>query len=438
VFIYQLRMTWKSLRRAPAVSALMVGAIALGIGVCTTSITIYHLMSTNPISSRNSVLFSVTLDNGDPYPSRESKHPELPPMQLTYRDATALLDSPIPDRRVAMYKSEFVLEPPAASHVKRSLVASRMTTRDFFSMFAVPIQFGGAWTEQADEDAQHAVILSKETNDRVFGGENSVGKTLRLDGRDYLITGVLKEWSPAPRFYDLNNGPLAPMEDVFVPFSAGIALEQQTRGNTSCWGENKRDSYQGLLSSDCVWIQFWAEIGSPGQVAAFQNYIDNYVREQKKLGRFERPLNNHLRKPDEWLAINEVVPNDNRVLVGLSLMFLMVCLLNMSGLLLAKFLGASSLVGLRRALGASRSMVFREHLIEVGLLGLIGGMVGVVLAEFGLVGVRHLYRDFDQLTKLDWQMVGLALCIAIVSGVITGLYPAWRVCRMQPAICLKE
>ena len=66
-------------------------------------------------------------------------------------------------------------------------------------------------------------------------------------------------------------------------------------------------------------------------------------------------MNNHLQHPDEWLRVNEAVQDDNRVLVGLSFMFLAVCLLNMIGLLLAKFLGAAPLVGLRRALArASR------------------------------------------------------------------------------------
>src|SRR4051812_26057577 len=118
MFAYQLRMAWKSLKRTPVVSALMIGAIALGIGVCTTSLTVFHLMSQNPIQHRNSVLYSVTLDNWDPQNPWDDKHPELPPHEMTYRDSMALLESPIPDRRVAMYKSGFVLEAPAERNIK--------------------------------------------------------------------------------------------------------------------------------------------------------------------------------------------------------------------------------------------------------------------------------------------------------------------------------
>jgi len=431
-------MAWKSLRRTPVVSALMIGAIALGIGVCTTSLTVFHLMSRNPIEARNDVLYAVTLDNWDPNNAWDDKHPDLPPFELTYRDATALLESPIPDRHVAMYKSGFVVEAPNDRSIKPYSVIARMTTHDFFAMFAAPFQYGSGWSAGADDSAQLNVVLSKATNDKLFGGADSVGRTLRLDGREYLVAGVLKEWTPTPRFYDLNNGALTDLEDVFVPLSIGAQLELGSRGNINCWRQETLNSYKDFLGSDCVWIQFWAELRTPEKVAAFQSFIDNYVREQKKLGRFERPLNNHLRKPDEWLRVNRVVDDDNRVLVGLSFMFLMVCLLNMIGLLLAKFLGAASLAGLRRALGASRKMVFRDHIVEVGLVGFIGGVFGLGLSALGLTGVRQLYGgNFDQLTHLDLPMVAVALGVAVFAGVIAGLYPAWRVCRVQPAVHLK-
>jgi putative ABC transport system permease protein len=114
-----------------------------------------------------------------------------------------------------------------------------------------------------------------------------------------------------------------------------------------------------------------------------------------------------------------------------------VCLLNMLGLLLAKFLGAAPIVGLRRALGASRSMIFRQHLIELGLIGLAGGLLGVALTVLGLLRVRTMYENYDGLTRLDFTMVMIALAIALVSGLLAGLYPTWRVCRTQPATYLK-
>jgi putative ABC transport system permease protein len=304
-------------------------------------------------------------------------------------------------------------------------------------MFDVPFLYGSGWDAAADADSQMVVVLSKETNEKAFGGIDSVGQTLRLDGRDFKVVGVLDDWAPQPIFYDLNNGAFNEVEEVFAPFGLGAALELPSAGNTNCWKNEALNSFQEFLGSECVWIQSWVELADRDKAQAYQSFIDNYVREQKKLGRFERPLNNHLRHPDEWLKVNRVVERDNSVLVGLSFMFLAVCLLNMIGLLLAKFLGGAPLVGLRRALGATRKAVFQQHLIEVGVIGIAGGVLGIGLAALGLLGVRQIYENYSALTHLDVTMALIALAIAIASGVLAGLYPTWRVCRVQPASYLK-
>jgi len=434
---YNLRLAFKSLRRTPGIAALMIGAIGLGVGVCITTLTVWRLMSANPIIHRNDVLYSVTLDNWDPNNPMYARSPHLPPPQVTYRDAMAMYASDIPTRKVAMRKSSFVLDPGQAQGMKPYQVITRLTNTDFFPMFDVPFLFGAPWSTDADEGAQQVVVLSKETNTKVFGGQDSVGRTIQLDGQDYKVVGVLDEWAPTPKFYDVTNGAFEEPEDLYLPFSVGIRLEMPSTGNTNCWRNQTLNTWQEFLQSDCVWIQYWVELPNRERVEQYQNFIDNYVREQKRLGRFERPLNNHLRRPDEWMRVNEVVRDDNRVLVGLSFMFLAVCLLNMVGLLLTKFLGGAPIVGLRRALGASRGEIFKQHMVEVGVIGIGGGLLGIVIAALGLFAVRNLHDNYDALTRLDVPMGLIALAIAIASGVLAGVYPTWRVCRTQPATYLK-
>ena len=439
MFAYHFRLALKSLRRSPVVATLMIGAIALGVGVCITTLTVYRLMSGNPLAHRDDVVYAVTLDSWDPLKPAYDDRPELPPMELTYMDTNALLQSDIPTREVAMRKTAVVVEGADARDVQPFQVEGRLTTGDFFAMFDVPFQYGGGWDRSMDENPPRVAVLSKETNEKVFGGRDSVGQTVRLNGEDYQVVGVLAHWIPTPKVYDLNNGAFDEPEGVFLPFRLGESGGERmlSAGNVNCWGDNPVSTVSDFLNSNCVWIQYWVELRDREQVAAYQNFIDNYVREQKKLGRFERPLNNHLRRPSEWLETNRVVRDDNRVLVGLSFMFLAVCLLNMIGLLLAKFLGAAPLVGLRRALGASRTMIFRQHLVEVGVIGGCGGLLGVAVAALGLLGVRQLYENYDELTRLDVAMGLIALGIALASGLLAGLYPTWRVCRLQPATYLK-
>ena len=437
MFGYHVRLAIKSLRRTPVIAALMIGAIALGVGLCVTTLTVFRLMSANPIEHRNDVLYAVTLDSWSPDQPRNPDRPELPPTELTYRDAMALLESDIPVRQVSMHRSSFVVDPVHTEGAKPFLVEGRMTTNDFFPMFDVPFLYGGGWDDAADETGQMVVVLSKQTNEKVFGGVNSVGRTLELDGREFRVVGVLDDWLPTPKIYDLNNGAFNQPEDVYAPFALTEQLQLRTSGNINCWKDEPIDSFRDFLNSECVWLQYWVELPTQEHVQAYQSFIDNYAREQKRLGRFERPLNNRLQRPDRWLAVNEVVQDDNRVLVGLAFMFLTVCLLNMIGLLLSKFLGAAPIIGLRRALGASRKMIFRQHLVEVGVIGIAGGVFGIAVAALGLLGVRQLYNNYDALTKLDFTMGLASLGIALLSGVLAGLYPTWRVCRVAPATQLK-
>ena len=114
-----------------------------------------------------------------------------------------------------------------------------------------------------------------------------------------------------------------------------------------------------------------------------------------------------------------------------------VSLLMVLGLLLAKFLRRAPEVGVRRALGASKTQVFYQHLVEVSLLGLMGGIVGIGISQLGLWGVRLTQDYYTDLATMDITMLLTAPAIAITSCIIAGLYPAWLVCRTTPATYLK-
>ena len=435
MFRYYCRLALMSMQRTPAITALMVAAIAVGIAVCTITLTVYHLMSANPIQDRNDVLYAVTLDSWDPERPWDESRPTLAPSELTYRDATAILAAGRADRTAIMRKAGFTLESSPA--IKPFLVEARLTTGDFFPMFAVPFEYGGGWDRNADRDAPPVVVLSKKTNDTAFGGQNSVGKIIKLDSREYRVIGVLKNWEPTPKFYDLNNGHYDSIEDVYVPFALGARLQLQPSGNVNCWKPEGINGFAQFLNSECIWNQVWVELSAPQKLAQFQDYLNGYVMHEKSLGRFPRPLNNHLYTAKQWLDVNEVVAKDNRVLMGLAFMFLAVCVLNVIGLLLAKFLGLAKVTALRRALGASRRQLFEQHLVEVGMIGLTGGVLGLALAALGLLGLRQLYENYDRLTHLDLAVALLALAISVAAGAIAGIYPAWRVCRVPPSTYLR-
>jgi putative ABC transport system permease protein len=433
MFAYYLQLGLHSLRRNPVLTALMVLGIALGIGASMTSLTVFYLMSSDPIPWKSDKLHYVQLDNWDP--NRAYDDDGSPPDQVTYRDAVALMDAAKADRQIAMYKVAWPVQ-PENPEIKSFMSVGRATYADFFAMFDTPFQYGSAWDRGQDTQHGRVVVLDKATNEKLFGGTDSVGKHVRLNDVEYNVVGVLKEWRPRVKFFDLTNGSFQGMENFYVPFTTAIELKTRSSGNNNCW-QNSADGWDGYLQSECIWIQMWVEESTAEKLAAYHSFLDTYVNEQKKLNRFPRPLNNRLPNVTQFLDNQKVVSRDVEIQVGLAFAFLIVCLINTVGLLLAKFMRKSGEIGLRRALGASRAQLFMQHLIESAVIGISGGIVGLGLTWVGLISVRALYSNFSEFAKLDWLMVLGTVVLSIAAAMLAGLFPTWRACQIAPAAQLK-
>jgi putative ABC transport system permease protein len=132
-------------------------------------------------------------------------------------------------------------------------------------------------------------------------------------------------------------------------------------------------------------------------------------------------------------------------LVGAACAFLAVCLLNTAGMLLAKFLKGAPGAGVRRALGAKRRQIFLQYFTEAGILALVGGLLGIALGAIELAGVHALYArgsigrgGYQELSHFNGTSLMWALVLAAVAALGAGIYPAWRVGRLPPALYLKN
>lgn len=436
MLVHYIDLSWRSFKRTPLVSFLMVLAIAIGIGITMTSLSVYHMMSADPIPHKSSQLFSVQLqimDDGSTWWTSDNQ-----PLQLTYQDAANLYQSQEGAQRLKMVRSGFSVYIDS-DKVKPFSQSARLTTPEFFNMFDLEFLHGSKWSQQQEDNAAPVVVISEELNNKLFAGKNSVGQVIYLDDASYEVIGVTKNWPLTIKYYDLNNGAFNQPEQLFMPFSLLEAKQLGNWGNTNGWKHEDVRSFTAKLQSEMVWIQFWVELTTEQQKNDYENYLLAYMQEQQKLGRFNRKeLAFGLRDVNQWMAYNNVVSEDNKILVALSFMFLAVCLANILGLLLAKFLRRAPEVGVRRALGANKRQIFMQHIIEVATLGLLGGLLGIVFAQFGLLGVRQSYSYYESLATMDLSMLLSAPLIAISTCVIAGLYPAWLVCKTNPAIYLKS
>ncbi|GIU44151.1 ABC transporter permease [Shewanella colwelliana] len=435
MFLYYVDLAWRSIKKTPVLSLLMVLAISIGIGITITTLNVYSMMSFNPAGERSDRLNAIQLwsqgvNSWDEYHAL-----------VTYQDVMNLRQSDIPKAQAAMFRTGAAVQTDDPDFVP-ILRGIRVTDSGFFSLFSVPFLYGGAWDKSVDSDPQYQLVIGEKLNQNLFGGENSVGKTVYLNRKPYHVVGVIKEWNPQPKYYDPSNGAFNPAEQLFVPFSLTPIEEFDVWGNSSGWKFEPMTGYQSRLNSEKVWLEFWVDLPSEESRSAYRSFLSHYVEQQKQLNRFTDDKaaadSVQLSNVAKWLEMNNVVPEDNKILVGLSALFLCVCLVNILGLMLTKFLKRAPEVGVRRAIGASRGQIFAQYMVEVGVIGLFGGLLGLLWAWLALYSLSAKFDVADGLTNLSMSMWIITPSIAVGTALLAGLYPAWVVCRTKPSVYLKS
>ena len=437
MFAYYLELALRSLKRSRGLTVLMVLAVGFGVAASMTTYSVFRAVSGDPIPWKSSKLFVPQIDMWGP---KGRSNNNEPPEAMDYTDAMALQRAHRAKLQSAMYQvSPSVVPAGAGKHPIN--VSGHAVYSEFFPMLDVPFRYGSGWGADADTQRAAVVVISHKLNEKLFGGANSVGRSISIEGKDYRVVGVLDDWNPQPRFYDVVNtgGFSSGNEDVFLPFERAIDVGMPNDGNTNCSELPAESGFVGLQRSSCVWIAYMVELDDAAAASAYRHYLDGYAQDQQRAGRFGWAPNNRLRNLPDWLDAEHVVPSDTKVSLLVALGLLVVCLVNTAGLLLAKFLRRSSEIGVRRALGAQRSAIYAQFLTEAGIIGLAGGVLGLALTGAGVASVSWvLPKDIAALARLDVPLLLLTLLVATAATLLAGLYPTFRASRVQPAWQLKS
>ena len=437
MFGYYLELALRSLKRSRGLTVLMVLAIGFGVAASMTSWSVFRAVSGDPIPWKSSQLFVPQIDMWGP----NGRSPDgEPPNAMDYTDAIALMR----DHRAKLQSAIYQISPsivPAEAGKHPLNVGGHAVYSEFFPMLDVPFQYGSGWSASDDTNRAPVAVIASKLNQKLFGSANSVGKSVNIEGKDYRVVGVLKDWNPQPRYYDVVNsgGFSTGTDDVFLPFQTAIQAGISNDGNTNCNAVPTEPGFVGLQHSPCAWIAFMVELDDAAAVTAYREYLSGYAHDQQAAGRFSWAPNNRLRNLPAWLESQHVVPSDTKVSLLVALGLLLVCLVNTVGLLLAKFLRRSGEIGGRRALGAPRAAIYAQFLTEAGIVGAAGGVLGVLLTGVGVASVGWvLPRDIAALARVDVSLLVLTLLVAVIATTLAGLYPTYRASRVQPAWQLKS
>lgn len=448
MFSYNLKLALASLKQRRGITALMVVTIGIGIGMLMTMVTIGYQATKVPFPKLADKIHYVQLD------SRPAGAREVATWQrmvnLTYRDAINLFNADtVADNQTFNFKV-FPIIADERNETRPIQAMVDATTSSFFDVFEARFIYGKGWS--ANENGAPVVVLSKKGNEKLFGGQNSVGRQVNIGTSKATVVGVLADWDSEKRVFD-NSFSGSRLDDAFVPYQFALDTNLRHSFRMGCHPQDRMkyrefatSDLQGLMNSECTWINYWVRIDNPDNVDKYQAYTEQYVTEQKTFGRFERPVLNFvtsIKGQVETMRIGRW----NEQLSMLAYLFFFVCLVNAVGMLLTKFLAAGKQVSLRRALGAKKKVIMTQYLMEVVMVGVLGGIVGVLCSYGGLELMKHVRMyasdytaDMDVLNMayaLDWKMIGTLFSVAVGATIVVGLYPIWRIVNISPASQLK-
>ena len=442
MFGYSLELALSGLRRFPKSTVLAVLTVALGLAASMTTITLLHVLSADPLPGLSQHMYLAWVDTVQ---AKRTDSTSLNGVtasdykRIKRSDADALLAAHRAVRQAALADLSADVDSVAGGHVQRSqsLLA---TSSDFVPMFGVALRSGRSWS--VAEEAAHApvAVIDADLAQKLFGTNDAVGRALRIKDVVFRVIGVSARYAPQPHFYSLADWTFSGSdhESVFLPYTAALSAGLAPPGSDGCDEDVGQRAMSEADAVHCAWLSYWVQLDTVQQAADYRNYLQHYVEQQKALAGYAKPAVAQVYNVSEWLTRQDVVPDNVRLNVWLAASFLLLCMVNVAGLLAAKFLRRGSEIGIRRALGAPRRAIFAQHVLEAGAVCLLGGVLALPLTLLGLWILRLQEQGFTDLARLDPSMFGGLFVLALAVGVLVGMLPAWRASLVEPGLQVKS
>jgi putative ABC transport system permease protein len=437
MFDYYLRLALGRCRQNVPMVLLLVLTMAIGIASCMTAMTIFRALSGAPLPGVSPYLYVATMDAREEV-DKDNPDYKQPDSLLKLADARALVDAHHAVQQVAVAQS---LTPLGDTDGKKSEQAyGLMAYGPALQVFGVPLRYGRPWTEAEQTSNTPVVVIDAYVAQKLFGTENAVGRSVMLGQRSFRVIGVSAEWKPRVQIFNLtqnSGGVLGQEENFFVPAQASLDAGVGPFTAGECGKNAPIISFQSATVTQCRWIETWVRLDTRAQVDAYDRFLASYANAQHDAGRFAYPPQAKLYGTQAWMTLNHVVPDDVHLNLMLAGGFLLLCLVNVAGLLAARFLRRQGDVAICRALGASRRDVFVQHMVETGLLGLLGGVLALPLTWLGLWIVRMQPVSYADAARFSTGAFVMLFVLSVAVGLLVGILPAWRVCRQPPALQIK-
>ncbi len=406
-----LRIAVRHLLKSPGFSATAVLMLALGVGATTAIFSIVEGVLLRPLPfphSERLVQLADILQGADVGGNGEAGV-TAPDIQAYTRDTHSF--ESLGGYTQTGYELSGIGNPA-------QVTAARLSSGVFPALQVEPLM-GRVFTQQEDEHRDQVAILSYSLwQHRLHGDPRVLGTKILLDRKPYEVIGVM------PRNFEF---PMAPghmnSAELWIPMS--FREEELGAGGAAGWNFNM----VGRLK--------------PGVTAAQAESDAQRVAEATMRSYPPFMASLHIRAVVR--SMHEETVEQARQLVRTLFLAITVVLLiacaNLAGLLLVRAIRRRREIAMRLALGARPGVLLRQAILESLVLSVSGGLLGLALAAIALrVGIRWLPETLPRINEigLDWQVVTFAITLAVMTGIICGLAPAFAALRTSVNEILKD
>src|SRR5947199_1338149 len=409
--LHDARVTFRQLRKSPGFTVTAVLMLALGIGTTTAIFSIVEgvLLRPLPFPDPDRLVTLGDVLEGSHCASCDHSSVTAPDIRNYMRDTQSF--SHLGGYRGRLFELSGPGDPAAVN-------GTRMSGEVFAALGVQPL-LGRTFTQQEDEEGQQVAVLSYGMwQSRFHGDANRLGGKILLYRKPYTVIGVM----PRDFEFPLNPGHVNQGE-FWLPLS--LQPEEFTAGSVASWnshmvGRLKPGITAGQAQSD-------AERVAQDTMRDYPAYMRSL-----RIHAVVTPLHED--------TVRQARPLLRTLLLAVIVVLLIACA-NLAGVLLVRAIRRRREIAVRLALGARAATLLRQAILESTVLSIAGGTIGLALAAVALrVGVSLLPQTLPRVHEigLDWPVMLFALGLALLTGLLCGLAPAFAAMRTSVNEALKE
>ncbi|MFD3001560.1 ABC transporter permease [Pontibacter toksunensis] len=292
----------------------------------------------------------------------------------------------------------------------------KFTDAEFWEILDFNFVEGKPFGKQEVDYASRVAVINQNTREQYFGTGEAIGKEIEVDQVKYRVVGVVED-VPVLRLHSY--------ADIWVP----ITLRSKDFKNNGMHGEYfatikaRKASDIPAIKEEYARMMQQVPIQNPKEVKSLHSYSDTILES------FARTLLGNGKDDKVGLLYT--------ILAGITLLFMLLPTINLININISRIMERSSEIGVRKAFGASSSTIIGQFIVENIFLTLFGGLLGFGLSAIVLEMINDsgilAYADLS----LNLRVFGWGILLCLVFGLISGVYPAFRMSRLQPVEALK-